>query len=170
MGDIKRKQQRFSRPKQLFNRARIDEENVIVDKYGLKNKREIWKADAQVSRLRKRAKSLIPKSDKEKKLFFEKLNKMGFQVNDISDVLGLTKENWLDRRLQTFVFKKKLASTTKEARQLIVHKKVFVDGAAVNAPSFFVTTILEKKISLKPKKVKEKPLKVESEELSEANE
>ncbi|MBC8435092.1 30S ribosomal protein S4, partial [archaeon] len=77
MGDIKRKQKRFSRPKQLFNRARIDEENLLVEKYGLKNKKEIWKAEAQISRLRRRAKSLIPKSDEEKKLFFEKLNKMG---------------------------------------------------------------------------------------------
>ena len=68
MGDIKRKQQRFSRPRQLFNRARIDEEDLLVKKYGLKNKREIWKAEAQVSRLRRRAKSLIPKTDKEKKL------------------------------------------------------------------------------------------------------
>ena len=165
MGDIKRKQQRFSRPRQLFNRARIDEEDLLVKKYGLKNKREIWKAEAQVSRLRRRAKSLIPKTDKEKKLFFEKLNKMGFKIAEVSDVLGLTKENWLDRRLQTFVHKKNLAASPREARQLIVHKKVFVAGAAVNAPSFFVTTDLENKISLKQKKVKaEKTETVEAEE------
>ena len=44
MGDIKRRRKNFSRPKKLFDRARIDEENVIVKKYGLKNKKEIWKA------------------------------------------------------------------------------------------------------------------------------
>lgn len=167
MGDIKRKQQRFSRPKQLFNRARIDEENVIVKKYGLKNKREIWKAEAQISRLRRRAKSLISKSEEEKKLFFEKLNKMGFKIFDVSDVLGLTTENWLDRRLQTFVVKKNLATSTREARQLIVHKKVYVNGCAVNAPSFFITTDLENKISLKPKKEKIKPAKEETSEIEE---
>ena len=162
MGDIKRKQQRFSRPRQLFNRARIDEEDLLVKKYGLKNKREIWKAEAQISRLRRRAKSLIQKDDKEKKLFFVKLNKKGFKINDISDVLGLTKENWLDRRLQTFVVKKNLAASPREARQLIVHKKIIVAGAAINAPSFFVTTELENKISLKERKVKkEKTMEAE---------
>lgn len=154
MGDIKRKQNLFSRPRQLFNRARIDEENVLVTKYGLKNKKEIWKAEAQISKLRKRAKSLIPQSEKEKKVFLEKLSKMGLKAADISEVLGLTKENWLDRRLQTFVVEKGLAKSPREARQLIVHKKVLVDGAIVNTPSFFVTTLMERKITLKPQKAK----------------
>ncbi|MBC8435192.1 30S ribosomal protein S4, partial [archaeon] len=84
----------------------------------------------------------------------------------VSDVLGLTTENWLDRRLQTFVVKKNLATSPREARQLVVHKKVFVDGAIVNAPSFFVSTDLENKISLKPKKDKIKTVK---EEVVESN-
>lgn len=163
MGDIKRKQNLFSRPKQLFNRARIDEEDLLVTKYGLKNKKEIWKAEAQISKLRKRAKSLIPQTEQEKKTFLTKLNKMGFKVTDISDVLGLTKENWLDRRLQTFVVKNGLAKSPREARQLIVHKKVLVDGAIVNTPSYFVSTLLEKKMTLKQQKVKAKKT-VESEE------
>jgi small subunit ribosomal protein S4 len=66
MGDIKRKQQRFSRPRQLFNRARIDEEDLLVKKYGLKNKREIWKAEARVKQIRDVAKSLIPATEAEK--------------------------------------------------------------------------------------------------------
>jgi small subunit ribosomal protein S4 len=163
MGDIKRKKNLFSRPRQLFNRARIDEEDALVIKYGLKNKKEIWKAEAQVSKLRKRAKSLIPQTDKEKKVFLEKLNKMGLKASDISDVLGLTKENWLDRRLQTFVVKNHLAKSPREARQLIVHKKVLVDGAVVNTPSFFVTTLVEKKITLKPQKEKQKKIEEASE-------
>jgi small subunit ribosomal protein S4 len=156
MGDIKRKQNKFSKPRQLFDRARIDEENKIVKKYGLKNKREIWKAEAEVSKYRRQAKSLIPKSDEEKQKLFEKLNKIGLNVKDTSDVLGLTKENWLERRLQTIVFKKKLANTVNQARQFIVHKKVLVDGNVVNKPGFIVNVELEKKISVKPKEIKEK--------------
>lgn len=171
MGDIKRKQQLYSRPRQLFNRERIDEENVLVKTYGLKNKKEIWKAEAQISKLRRRAKSLIPKGDDEKKKFFLKLNKKGFKINEISDVLGLTKENWLDRRLQTFVKQKKLSSTVLEARQLIVHKKIMVGNGVVNVPSFFVTTEMENQISLKKPKVKAKKedpvLEEESEEEQE---
>lgn len=154
MGDIKRKRKMFSRPKKLFDRTRMDEENVLIKKYGLRNKREIWKAKSAVSKLRQRAKNLIGKDIKEQSVFFEKLNKMGISVVGISDVLALTEENIFERRLQTFLFRKKMASTTKQARQLIVHKNVLVDGMVVNIPSFVVTKELEGKIFLKEKKVK----------------
>jgi small subunit ribosomal protein S4 len=156
MGDIKRKRKMFSRPKKLFDRTRMDEENVLVKKYGLKNKREIWKAKTAVSKLRRRAKALIGKSDEEQRAFFDKLTKGGMKIVDISDALALTEENVFERRLQTFVVKKKLASTIRGSRQLIVHKNVLVDGKVVNIPSFVVTLDLEDKISLKEKKVKVK--------------
>lgn len=155
MGDIKRKRKLFSRPKKLFDRARMDEENILVSRYGLKNKREIWKAKTAVSKLRRRAKALIGSDMKEQRAFFDKLNKTGMNIADISDVLALTEESIFERRLQTFLFKKGMANTVKGARQLIVHKNVLVDGAVVNIPSFVVTKDLEDKISLKERKVKE---------------
>jgi small subunit ribosomal protein S4 len=154
MGDIKKKRKLFSRPKQLFDRTRMDEENVLIKKYGLKNKREIWKAKSAVSKFRSRAKKLIGSDINEQKEFFDRLNRMGFGIGDVSEVLALTEENLLDRRLQTFVFKKKLANTVKQARQLIVHKNVLVDGNIVNSPSFLVTKDLEGKISIKERPVK----------------
>jgi len=157
MGDIKRKRKLFSRPKKLFDRARMDEENVLIKRYGLKNKREIWKAKTAVSKLRRRAKTLIGKDIEEQQIFFDKLIKMGIVVRDVSDVLALTEENLFERRLQTVLFKKKMANTVKAARQLIVHKNVLVDGNVVNIPSFIVTSDLEGKITLKEKKVKVKP-------------
>lgn len=156
MGDIKRKRKMFSRPKKLYDRTRMDEENVLVKKYGLKNKKEIWKAKTAVSGLRRRAKALIGKGVEEQQSFFDKLSKRGLVVRDISDVLALTEENLFDRRLQTVLFKKKLANTVKQARQLIVHKNVLVDGKVVNIPSFVVTLELEDKIALKVRKVKVK--------------
>ena len=169
MGDIKKKQKLFSRPKKQFDRARIDAENVIVKKYGLKNKREIWKAKSQVSLFRKRAKALIGEESEEQQKFFDKLNKMGITVSSIADVLALTEENLLERRLQTILFKKKLANTPGQARQLIVHKNVLVDGSVVNIPSFIVTLDLESKISLKERKMKEKKVEETSEESVEEN-
>jgi small subunit ribosomal protein S4 len=156
MGDIKKKRKLFSRPKKLFDRARIDDENVLVKRYGLKNKREIWKAKSDVSKLRRRAKGLIGKDMEEQRAFFNKLNKMGIPATDISDVLALTEENIFERRLQTVLFKKKLANNVKQARQLIVHKNVLVDGGVVNIPSFIVSKDDEGKISLKEKKIKVK--------------
>ena len=158
MGDIKRKRKLFSRPKKLFDRARMDEENVLIKRYGLKNKREIWKAKTAVSKLRRRAKTLIGADMEEQQVFFNKLNKIGMNVTDVSDVLALTEENLFERRLQTMLVRKKLATTVKGARQLIVHKNVLVDGNVVNIPSFVVTKDLEDKITLKEKKVKAKPV------------
>ena len=164
MGDIKRKRKLFSRPKKLFDRARMDEENVLIKRYGLKNKREIWKAKTAVSKLRRRAKVLIGKDIVEQQKFFDKLNKVGFIIRDVSDVLALTEENIFERRLQTMLVKKKLATTAKGARQLIVHKNVLVDGKVVNIPSFVVTKDLEDKLALKEKKVKAKKVEEKVEE------
>jgi small subunit ribosomal protein S4 len=149
MGDTKQKHKSFNRPKKPFDRVRIDEENVLLKRYGLKNKREIWRAKSVVSKMRQQAKSLIGQSDEEQRKFFEKLNKMGIRINTISDILALTEKNILDKRLQTFVFENKLANTIRGARQLIVHKKILVDDVIVNVPSFWVTKELKNKISLK---------------------
>lgn len=159
MGDIKRKRKLFNRPKKLFDRERIDEENELLKEYGLKNKKELWKAKSKISSFRQRAKKLIGADEEEKKIFFGKLRKMGLNVKDISEVLALNEKNLLDRRLQTIVFRKKLANTPKQARQLIVHKHILVDSNKVNIPSYIVPVELENKIELvvkKPKKVEEK--------------
>ncbi len=149
---MKRKHKNYSHPRRPFDKARIEEEAKIKKEFGLKNKREIWKADTKIKIIREKAKKLIS-SDKEKQqALFEQLKKIGFNVNSIGDVLGLNKKDYLKRRLQTIVFKKGLASTIKAARQLIVHKKVLVDNKVVNVPSYIVPVALEGKIKLKEKK------------------
>ena len=159
MGDIKRKRRQYTRPRQLFNRTRIDQENIITKTYGLKNKKEVWKAKSLVSKFRRRAKNLISKDIEEQQAFFKKLNNLGIKVTNISDVLALTENDLLGRRLQTFLHKKKLANTPKQARQLIVHKHILVNGKIVNIPSFWVTSELENKIEVIP--FKEKPIIIE---------
>ena len=165
MGDIKLRKKKYKKPKRPFDKQRIDEENSLTQKYGLKNKKEIWKAESKIAKVRRRAKLLIPKSDEERKKFFEKLNKQGFDVKDTSDALALTKEDWFKRRLQTIIFDKKLVRTIKQARQLIVHKYVLVNGKVVNSPGFMVSLALENKISIKPQKQKPK----KSEKVKEDN-
>ncbi len=154
MGDIKKKHRLFNRPKKLFDSTRIDDENVLVKRYGLKNKREIWKAKSAVSKMRRRAKDLIGKNTEGQQIFFDKLNKMGLNVRSVADVLALTEENLFERRLQTFLFRKKMANTVKQARQLIVHKNVLVDDKTVNIPSFIVTKGFEDKIFVRPEREK----------------
>ena len=80
-----------------------------------------------------RAKKLISANPTEPNALFERLKKIGIKVESIADVLGLDKTDYLNRRLQTVVVKKKLVTTVKGARQLITHKKVLVDGKVVDS-------------------------------------
>jgi small subunit ribosomal protein S4 len=148
---MKRKHKRYSRPKRPFDKARIEEEGVIREKYGLKNKREIWKADAKVAVMRQKAKKLIKALPEDKNVLFSRLQKVGLKVSSISDVLGLNKTDYLERRLQTIVLRKGLAPTIKTARQMITHKKVLVNGAVVDSPSYIVPVSYENKITKKGK-------------------
>ncbi len=154
---MKRKHKSYSRPKRPFDKTRIEEEAKIKEEYGLKNKIEIWKANSQIKSIREKAKNLISAGQDKQKALFDRLKKIGFRADSISDVLSLEKEDYLNRRLQTIVFKKRIARSPKHARQMIVHKKILVNGRAVNSPSYIVPVEFEEKISVKPKeKIMEK--------------
>jgi len=156
---MKRKHKTYSRPKRPFDKARIQEEGKIKEEFGLKNKREIWKADAKTKSIREKAKKLISADESEKVAFFNRLKKMGFKVNSISDVLSLDKKDYLKRRLQTVLVNKGIARTPKSARQLITHKKVLIAGNSINSPSYIVPIDLENKITLKSTKIRKKIIK-----------
>ncbi len=146
---MKRKHTRYSRPKRPFDKERIDEEAGIKKEFGLKNKKEIWRAEAKIKSMREKAKKLISADSEEQKALFTRLKKIGLDVNSIADVLSLDKKDYLNRRLQTIVVKKKIAKTQKSARQLITHKKILVGEKVVSSPSYIVPIDLEKRVILK---------------------
>ena len=146
-----RKHKKFDRPKKAFDLTRIKSENVIVERYGLKNKREIWKAKTKLGFLRRRAKKLINEDTQVQSEFLLKLNKLGYKVSNVVEVLALTEEDILKRRLQTIVTEKKISTTSKGARQLITHKHVSVNGKIINVPSYHVDVEEEKYIKLNGK-------------------
>jgi len=181
---MRNQNKKYSRPRKPFDKARIDEENVLKEEYGLKNKKEIWKAEAAIGRIRNLAKRLITKSEEEKNAFAKRLQKKGFDVNNIADALALKKEDWLKRRLQTIVFSKKLTNTPKQARQFVSHKHVSIGEQVINIPSYQVSLEQEPLVRLnivlktskpvsKIEKIKEKVLenKINApKEIEEANE
>ncbi len=148
---MKRKHKRYSKPKRPFDKKRIDEEAVVKKDFGLKNKKEIWKAEAKIKSIRNKAKKLISGNEADKKLFFDRLKKMGLEVNSIGDVLLIETKDFLNRRLQTIVAKKRIAPTVKTARQMITHKKIFIGDRIVNVPSYVVSVNEENKIKAKTK-------------------
>lgn len=152
-----RKKKKYRKPRKPFDKARIEEEKKIMERYGLKNKREIWKAEYQIDKIRNKAKKILTAGEEEQRKLIEKLKKIGFNVETLADVLSLKKEDWLQRRLQTIV-SEKFNISPKMARQLIVHKHVKIDGKIVNIPSYIVEKEEENKIeitlNLKNKKTK----------------
>lgn len=153
---MKRKHKKYSRPRKPFDKTRILGEVEIKKEFGLKNKKEIWKSESAVKVIRSRAKNLISANSDEQKKFFERLKKIGINAGSIAEVLSLEKKDILKRRLQTVVVARKIARTMGQARQLIVHKKILVNGRAINSPSYIVPIEFENKIELKPMKEKTK--------------
>ncbi len=161
---MKKKHKTYSKPKRPFDKIRIDEEAKIKKEFGLKNKKEIWKAEARIKSIREKAKKAITASPEEQQALFDRLKKIGLNVNSIADVLSLDKKDYLKRRLQTILVDKKITTTTRSARQLITHKKVLIDKKVVNVPSYIVSVEEENKISLKTKSKKEKPKEIKDKE------
>ncbi len=135
----------------IWDAELIAEDKSILGEYGLRRKKEIWAAKSLVSNFRRRARELNATKNKEKEIvLLEKINKLGFlQAKTLDDVLSLTIKNVLDRRLETIVFKKGFSKTPMQARQLIVHGHVTVDGRKTTFPSYLVALHEEDKVGVK---------------------
>lgn len=147
---MKRQKKKYERPLKLWDKTRIETEKKLLNDYGLRRKREIWRAESILRNYRRLARTLAAKKDKEmEKILLDKLFGMGLieKNADLDDVLALTLENILDRRLQTLVFNKGLASTPKQARQFIVHGHIALDGRRMRWPSTLIKKGEEKNIS-----------------------
>ena len=160
---MKKSRKKFEKPLRPWDKTRIEEERKISQDYGLRRKKEIWRIESILRNYRRIARQLAASGNKEKeKILLEKVFKMGLinKGDGLDDVLALTTEKLLERRLQTMVFKKGLASTPKQARQFIVHGHVAVDGRKVRWPSMLVPLADENKITLYDKS-KIKGVKIE---------
>lgn len=153
MGDPKKSRKKYKRPKKLWDKRRIEEESALKSKYGLKNMRELWIAATLLRKFRTVARKLLamPKEVQEREggKILRKLNRYGILPENatLDDVLSLSVEEILERRLQTLVYKKGMARTLKQARQLIVHGFISVNGVRVRSPGMLLTVDEEKTIS-----------------------
>lgn len=158
MGDPKKQRRRYNRPKHPWRLERITEENELCKKYGLKNKSEIWRAKFKLGRIRQQARSLLGSSgeevEKEKKELLDKLNRLGvLETRSLDDVLALTIEDLLERRLQTLIYRKGNANTIKQARQLVVHGHALVGDSIISVPGYTVPKNEEEDITIEGIKV-----------------
>ena len=144
MGDPKKPKKTYERPRKPWVKDEILLRNQLCEKYGLKNKKELWKAEAFLRRKRKAARQLLAmplesRLERQKELI-ESLVRYGLLKKDstLDDVLSLTGEEMLERRRQTIVRRKGLAKTIKQARQLVRHGHIAINGKRVTAPGYLV--------------------------------
>uniref|UniRef100_A0A0P4WXP7 Small ribosomal subunit protein uS4 n=1 Tax=Daphnia magna TaxID=35525 RepID=A0A0P4WXP7_9CRUS len=142
-------------PRRPFEKARLDQELKLIGEYGLRNKGEVWRVKYTLAKIRKAARELLTLDEKDGKRLFEgnpllrRLVRIGVLEESrmkLDYVLSLKVEDFLERRLQTQVFKLGLAKSIHHARVLIRQRHIRVRKQLVNIPSFIVRLDSQKHI------------------------
>jgi len=156
MGDPKRQRKKYETLRNPWRKDQIEAELQLIGEYGLRNKRELWKSRTELSRIRGIARSLLAKEESERarleKEFLESLSRQGIlpEKATIDDVLDLDIRDVLERRLQTLAFRKGLAKSIHQARQLISHGHIRLGEKTVSVPSYLVARSEESNIKINP--------------------
>ena len=154
MGDTKNFRRVWKKPKRPLNFDLKMDELKILGTFGLKTKRELWKARTELSRVRNQARSLLALRqdvrEQKEPILMNSLSKVGYVQSDatLDDVLNLEINDLLGRRLQTIVQKKFYFKTPYQARQAVSHGHVLIGDQIVNIPSYLVNVDEEDKVKL----------------------
>ncbi|MGC8479771.1 MAG: 30S ribosomal protein S4 [Candidatus Micrarchaeia archaeon] len=142
MGAPKRNKKKYERPASMWNKERIDEEHKIKKEYGLKKLGELWRPASEIRRVRRNAREVLSGNATEKvgKEIIARLASYNIVSENAipDDILVIKPQSLLDRRLQTVVYKKGLAKTIKQSRQLITHGFISINGRKIKSPSYLV--------------------------------
>ncbi len=152
MGDPRKFKTKYETPRKQWDADRIATESKLVTEYGLKNIRELWVTLAELKKVRRESRRLLSVGDEsidESKKVLGKLSRLGIGtgIDTLDKILVMDVRDFLERRLQTRVMKRGLARTMKQARQIIVHGFIAVNGRKVTSPSYVVPTELDATIS-----------------------
>ncbi len=154
MGDPKKARKTFSRPRSPWRADQLAQELYLLGTFGLRNKRELWKAQTALSSIRKQARTLLAATEqirlREEKKLLDSLRMKGLVTEGatLDDILSLTVEDVLARRLQTLVFKKGMALSPLHSRQLIVHGHVLIGERFITIPGYGVSRDEEGRVQL----------------------
>ncbi len=152
MGDPRKAKKLYRRPRMIWTTDQLNAELYIMGSYGLRNKRELWKAQTEVARIRNQARALLSlsaeaRAEKEKRLL-NFLSRLGLAKEGatLDDILNLKVEDLLERRLQTIIMKKSGSKSPYQARQAVSHGHVSIGNRKVNIPGYLVRTEEEPQI------------------------
>jgi len=156
MGDPKYPRKVWRKPKRPLNYDLKMDELQTLGTFGLRTKRELWKAHTELSRVRQQARSLLAltqesRAEKEP-ILLKSLARIGLVSENASldDILNLKPTDLLARRLQTIVSKKLGFKTPYQARQAVIHGHIMVGDRKVDIPSYTVTVAEEDSVKFSP--------------------
>jgi small subunit ribosomal protein S4 len=157
MGDPKFLRRTYDTPKHPWEAGRMDEERKLIQRYGLKNKRELWKSQSILRGFRRQARELQAslrageaQAQRETDQLLGRLTRLGvlpIGSPTLDDVLALNSEQILKRRLEWIVATRGLAPTPKGARQMIVHGHIAIGDHRVTRPGYLVLASEEQQIN-----------------------
>ena len=156
MGDPKYPRKAWRKPKRPLNYELKMEELQTLGTFGLRTKRELWKAHTELSRVRQQARSLLALTqkirDEKEPILLKSLARIGLISNDatLDDVLNLKPTDLLARRLQTIVSNKLGFKTPYQARQAVIHGHIMVGDRKVDIPSYTVRVSEEDSVHFTP--------------------
>ena len=156
MGDPKKQRKKYETPRFRWRKDILQEELKLIGQYGLRNKHELWRHKTTLSTARGIARSLIGKPAEERTKIenelLTRLKKQGIlaETSALDNVLDLSIEDILERRLQTIVFRKGLTRTIFQARQLITHGHIIIGNRRVTVPSYTVAKAEEDQVMYSP--------------------
>jgi len=156
MGDPKKQRKKHETPRFPWRIDVLQAELKLLGQYGLRNKRELWRHKTMISKFRGIARSISGMPEEEgkklKQQVLNRLNRLGVLPESaaLDNVLDLTIEDILERRLQSIVFQKGLTKSVYQARQLITHGHISIRGRKTTSPSYLVQRDEETHITYAP--------------------
>src|SRR5512141_1893493 len=128
MGYPGKNRKMYARPRTPWQAERIAGEVEVVKAYGLRNKRELWKAQAVLRKYRQASRNMLAavslgQAPPEAEAILNRLKRLGMlkEEGDLDAILSMTINDVLERRLQTQV-----------------HRHIQVSGRRVDVPGFLV--------------------------------
>lgn len=161
----------YDTPRHPWQAATMAEEVELIKTYGVRNKREVWKAETVLRNYRREARRLLAEigtmgaeaskhATLESVQILTRLKRYGLLAEsaDLNDILSLQTNDLLERRLQTQVYRQGFANSMKQARQFITHGHIMLGGKKATIPSMLITKVDEMNIDY----YKSSPLSKES--------